>query len=254
MQTLTIPTRFNGPRSSGNGGWVSGQLAAELVGDTPDRPVRVKLLKPPPLGVPLGVQVTCDAASGAPVVDLTTAAGEVVSTATQVAVETPQVIEPVSLAQARSAAASFPGNSDHPFPTCYVCGTNRPEADGLALHPGFVAPGVTACVWRAPAEVAVTDSVSARARALAEMWAALDCPGGWSAGLSGRPMVLGTMTAAVLGWVPAGAQCQVMGRCDETRERTSLTTSMVWSDGQLVAWATAVWVVVDPGVFNQLMQ
>ena len=27
------------------------------------------------------------------------------------------------------------------------------------------------------------------------VWAALDCPGGWSAGIAGRPMVLGTMTA-----------------------------------------------------------
>lgn len=255
MLTLTIPTRYNGPRSSGNGGWVSGHLAAELVTDNPDVPVRVKLLKPPPLEVPLTMKTTPDAETGAPVVGLTTATGEVIGTAQRVSTPSPESIVPVSVADARAATATFPGLADHPFPTCYVCGTQRPDNDGLGLHPGFVADGVTACVWTAPAAVVpATDSAEAQAGALAEVWAALDCPGGWSAGLTGRPMVLGTMTASVLRPVPTGAECVVMGRCDETHGRKSLTTSMVWHDSQLVAWAAAVWVVVDPAVFNRLMQ
>ena len=48
--TFTIPSRFCGPPNSGNGGYVCG-----VVSTFADRPVRVRLRKPPPLETPLAV-------------------------------------------------------------------------------------------------------------------------------------------------------------------------------------------------------
>src|SRR5688572_7007607 len=49
--TITIDRRYCGPPDSGNGGYVSGRLAAFLEG-----PVQVRLQVPPPLGVELEVR------------------------------------------------------------------------------------------------------------------------------------------------------------------------------------------------------
>ena len=61
-------------------------------------------------------------------------------------------------------------------------------ATGCGSRPGWLddRDEETACAW------VPDDSVD-----LAQTWAAMDCPGGWSGGLAGRPMVLGTMTARV---------------------------------------------------------
>ena len=44
-------------------------------------------------------------------------------------------------AEARGAASRFAGHHDHPFPGCFVCGTERAAGDGLRLFPGPVAGG-----------------------------------------------------------------------------------------------------------------
>ena len=79
------------------------------------------------------------------------------------------------------------------------------------------------------------------------VWAALDCPGGWSAGIAGRPMVLGTMTARV--WrVPAPGEELVVTawqRGAEGRRHRSASTLHA-PDGELLGRAEAVWVAVDP--------
>ncbi|MFN3602998.1 MAG: hypothetical protein ACK4UY_16580, partial [Dietzia sp.] len=49
---LTVPSRFCGPPSSGNGGWSAGALAALAA---PGAPVRVTLRRPPPLETPMPV-------------------------------------------------------------------------------------------------------------------------------------------------------------------------------------------------------
>jgi hypothetical protein len=79
------------------------------------------------------------------------------------------------------------------------------------------------------------------------VWAAIDCPGGWSAGIAGRPMVLGTMTAqvdrlptvgephVVLAW-PMGGE----GR------RFHSGTALLDGSGAVLARAEATWIAVDP--------
>src|SRR5215472_13329794 len=49
--SLVIPSRFCGPRDSGNGGYVCGRIAAYV-----DGPATVTLRRPPPLATPMAVE------------------------------------------------------------------------------------------------------------------------------------------------------------------------------------------------------
>jgi hypothetical protein len=235
---LTIAHRFNGPPHSGNGGYVSGllaQLVLEEFGDTPGAKVEVTLRKPPPLDKPLTVRQPAETESlrlldGSTVVaeaELVEAAGE--------------LLDPVSFDEAVTAAKGFLGRSGHPFLTCFVCGPDHPS--GMHVFPGPV-PGrrdLVAAPWT-PAEDAVGPEF---------VWAALDCPGGWSAGdLAARPMVLGRMSVEMLGEqasVVAGERYVVVGRHVRTEGRKTFTASALYGpSGEPVASAEAVWISVDP--------
>src|SRR5690606_31023428 len=67
----------------------------------------------------------------------------------------------VSYEEAVAASRTYPGFTDHPFPTCYVCGPNR--TDGLRIFPGLLPGGRTAAGWQVPEDVAEVT-----------VWAALD--------------------------------------------------------------------------------
>ncbi|HEU4349604.1 MAG TPA: hypothetical protein VFR35_17650 [Actinoplanes sp.] len=213
---MQIPSRYNGPPGSGNGGWSAGAFAAAAgVGGVPE----VTLRRPPPLDTPM-------ARDGA---SFRAPDGTVVATVTRVD-DAGDPVPPVSFDEATVAALRYPGFTDHPFPTCYVCGPDRP--DGLRLFPGLVPDGRTAAPWIVPGDV--------RAETI---WAALDCPGGWSALHTGRTFVLGRIAARV-GALPApGAACVVVGRADELAGRKAWTRSTVYGpDGTPLATARATWI------------
>jgi hypothetical protein len=227
MELLRIPARFNGPPASGNGGWSAGLVAGLL----PDAPaVTVRLQSPPPLDTDLRSESGGDGS-------VLVLAGEVpVATVRASDRLASPVPEPVDHATALAAGGAYEGLDDHPFPTCFSCGTGR--TDGLGLRPGRVAgreDGAYAAAWT---PVEVSSEV---------VWAAIDCPGGWSAGIAGRPMVLGTMTAqvdvlptlgephVVLAW-PMGGQ----GR------RFHSGTALLDATGAVLARAEATWIAVDP--------
>lgn len=218
---MRIAGRYNGPPGSANGGITAGRLAA-YVGATA---VEVTLRRPPPLDVDLRV----DASGGSARLlhgDLLVAE----AVPSSVELEAP---EPVSLERAREAEASYGGLVDHPFPTCFSCGTAR--SDGLGLRPGPVAPGQAAAVWTP----ATDDPVM--------VWAALDCPGGWSADLPGRPLVLGRMALQRRGAVGVGEPHVVMAWTTGGEGRKVHTgTSLHGPGGELVALARATWLAVDP--------
>ena len=111
-----------------------------------------------------------------------------------------EVVAPVSLGEAVAASASYPGFTTHPFPTCFVCGTERAEGDGLRLFPGRLADRRTATPFTVPDDIRPE-----------LMWAALDCPGGWAVPLEGRPYVLGRLAARVEALPAPGERCVVMG-------------------------------------------
>jgi hypothetical protein len=230
--TLTVPSRYCGPPESGNGGWTSGHLATQVTA-SPGRPaVSVRLRTPPPLDRPMQVRPGDDGeallvdgdvlvASAAPVPPLPRA----------------DLPAPVTFAEALGVAGTYAGLHDHPFPTCFSCGTDRDPADALCLRPGAVPgrEGVHAAAW-VPQES--TPEV---------VWAALDCPGAWALGVGGRPMVLGTMTAEVDALPAVGEEHVVMAwaRGSEGRKHWC-GTALYAADGRLLALADATWIAIDP--------
>lgn len=234
---LTIAHRFNGPPHSGNGGYVSGmlaQLVLEEFGESPGAKVEVTLRKPPPLEKPLTVRQPAESES------LQLVDGSTVVAAAELVEAAGELIEPVSYEEAVAAAKGYAGLSGHPFLTCFVCGPDHPT--GLHVFPGPV-PGrkdVVAAPWTPAPDTLGPEFV----------WAALDCPGGWSAGdLAGRPMVLGRMSVEMLDHAPlaAGEPCVVLGRHVRTEGRKTFTVSTLYGpSGEPVASAEAVWIAVDP--------
>lgn len=234
LPPLTVDRRYCGPPTSANGGYLAGRLAAYV---RRAGPVRVTLRRPPPLDAEIAI-----AAAGERV--LATVDDLLVAEAEPATLDTDPV-DPVSFAAATEAAMGYAGRSAHPFPTCFVCGTARSAPDGLGLAPGPVAgrPDTTAAPWAPAAALAGPDHVLPTEL----VWAALDCPGGWTLALEGRPAVLGRITASVEARPVAGDTCVVMGRLlSRSGRRSEAATTVYDGEGRVLARAAATWVDVDP--------
>jgi hypothetical protein len=232
LDPLVVPARFNGPAGSGNGGWSAGALAAYV--DADGGAVEVTLRQPPPLDTPMEVVeddgVMTAMHEGAPALVARRAA------------LAPEGVTAVSMALAREAATRYPGLEQHPFPTCFTCGTEREPGDGLRIFPGRVddldeRPRVAAPWVAGEADLRV-------------VWAALDCAGAWAADMEDRMMVLGRMTAEVLGTPVAGEEHVVVGlaRGSEGRKHRTATT-VVDPRGAVLGRAEQVWIEVSPEAF-----
>jgi len=233
---LTIDRRFNGPPDSANGGYLSGRLAALLGGGRSGaEPIAVTLRKPPPLAAPMTV------VEDAPGLRLEQA-GVLIAEAAPADL-TGAAVEAVAADQAAAAARHYGGLVEHPFPTCFVCGPARPARDGLGLQPGLLADraDTTAARWQPDASLADGGAVRPEF-----VWAALDCPGGWTVDLVGRPMVLGRMTAQVRAVPQVGEPCVVMGRLNGRDGRKAFTTTTGYgADGRVLGQADAVWIALS---------
>ncbi|GIF07944.1 hypothetical protein [Actinoplanes siamensis] len=208
---MRIPARFNGPPGTGNGGWCAGVFAAASGAG------QVTLRRPPPLETDLEIKDN-----------------GVYDDRTLIASLEPgdagPGVGPVPWETAVAASKDYPGFTGHPFPTCFVCGPERP--DGLRIFPGRLPDGRTAAPWTVPAEVGVP-----------LIWAALDCPGGWTAIREGRPYVLGRIAVAIDELPEPGARCVVTGAVAELSGRKALVDSAVHGpDGRRLAIARATWI------------
>lgn len=263
MTVLVVPHRFRGPARSGNGGWTSGALAERLspvaVTGSGCEAVEVTLRRPPPLDTELSVaEEAGDGEAGAgerPARARLEHDGEVVAEARC----TDRPLAPVDRVDpdaAEAAMADYPGHRTHPFPECFACGPARGPGDGLRIFPGPV-PGrrdTVASTWTPHASLAesgdVVDTGLERV-GVATTWAALDCVGGWSEDLEGRPCVLGRMTARVDALPVVGEVHVVVGHRLRVDGRKTFTASTLYdSDGRVVATAEHVWIAVDPSAFN----
>lgn len=249
---MIVPARFNGPPDSANGGYAAGLVAQMVLGADPatvvaDRAVRVTLRRPPPLETALrvdtdpatgAVRITADPPAGTvPVADAPSGAVLVAEAEPVVGpdLSTGPVPPPVALADAEVAGTAYPGFTDHPFPGCYVCGPRHP--DGLRIFPGPTAPGRTAAPFVVPAD-----------RTVPTVWAALDCPGGWTVLAPGRPYLLGRMSATVAALPDAGARCVVVGELVATSGRKAeVRTALYDPAGRLLAAAQATWIAAAAG-------
>lgn len=231
-----IAGRFRGPTSSGNGGYTAGVLAACLPQAVA---VEVTLRRPPPLERELSA---VEAAPGWQLRD----GDDLVAEA--VAVDSPgQPVPPVDVATARAAEDAYAGLRHHPFPECFVCGPARASGDGMRLAPGRLPDGRTACTWTPDESLAgSTGGVEERF-----VWAALDCPGGWTGDLDDRPMVLGRIRALVVATPRVEQTYVVVGKLRWTEGRKTGTASSVYdAEGQLCGLASHTWIHIDPSQFR----
>jgi hypothetical protein len=235
---LVVPSRFNGPPSSANGGYASGRIAA-LVGA---EEVAVSLRLPPPLGRPLevvrdGDRVELHDGDGALVAD---GAPETLGM---------DVPDPVSPDEAGAASAAGERNwtAEHPFRTCVVCGPDRRAHDGLRVFPGELRDGMYAAPWT-PDETLGNGNGHVRPECV---WAALDCP--TSAPVAnfgnGPPMVLARLTARIAASVRIGERHSLVSwpLAVEGRKRHS-ACALFDSEGRLLAASRALWIELQGGL------
>ena len=228
MTSVVLGQRYRGPSASANGGYTAGILATTAA---PGAPASVRLRLPPPLETPLSI-------AGDRLLDGDAVVAEL--TRTEVDLDVPAG---VPLPDAVRATTRYAGFDEHPFPGCFACGTGRPPGDGLGLRPGPVAGReLVAAVWEPVA--GDTDA--------ATVWAALDCPGAWSVDVGGRPMVLGTIAADVRALPTAGEPHVVLGwHLGTEGRRTATATALYDPAGAVLAVASAIWIAVDPSLFER---
>jgi len=227
---LRLEERFCGPPATANGGYACGIIAELLGGD-----VEVTLRRPPPLDRPLRLRV---GDGGATVHDR----DELVAEA-QPATVPLGVPATASPAEARAAAGRSPLFPGHPFPTCFTCGPERAPGDGLRIFPGPLPGGdLWAAPWTPDPSVADQDGLVE----FAVIWAALDCPSGFAAGVGDTVMVLGRMAARVLARPRADtAYCLVAWRVGAAAGRKRPAGSaLLDAHGRVLAVARTVWVTI----------
>ena len=226
---ITISSRFNGPPTSGNGGYSCGVLAAYISG-----PARIRLHVPPPLDVPLSVEKTPD--GGVEMHHGETLVGSGAPAALDIALP-----DAPSLQEAQAAMADFPCYEGHSFPTCFVCGPKRSDHDGLEIFPGPVSDtGLVACPWR-PGKDLLDENGDVAAEFI---WSALDCPGYFAAmGTQLRPAVLGELVVDP-GQKVCGDQSLVVFAWPIAAEgrKFQAGTALASADGEIVACAQSTWI------------
>ncbi len=227
MTTLTIASRYKGPPTSGNGGYVCGLIAVTLQAE-----LKVRLLAPPPLETPLEL-----APQGEGEWVLSSAAGPVArGVAGRLELEVPS---PPQYVQAVWASQHYPGFREHAFPECFVCGPHRRRGDGLRIFPGMLDTGIVAAPWLPADDLDGGDGKVA----VEFLWAALDCPGYFAVSGGRRTMVLGEMQAHVDRRVHVGEPCTVIGwKLGAEGRRHYAGTAIFDEDGELCARARATWV------------
>jgi hypothetical protein len=153
MDTIIIPSRFEGPSGSAQGGWTARHLAAHLDGS------HTYAFRS---HIPLDTALTVDRERSA----LIGPAGELVIEASP---WTPDIVEtpPVSLDDATEARTRFSRFlNPNPVPDCFSCGS-RPDSMGVRASP--LDDGRFATDWTVP------DWAEDPLSASAALWAALDC-------------------------------------------------------------------------------
>ncbi len=234
---ITIPSRFNGPPESGNGGYSCGVLAAQF-----DGAARVRLHVPPPLDEAMDLRRQADGTVAMYRDDV------LVGTGASGTLDL-DIPEPPSLPAAEAAEAGFICYDGHTFPTCFVCGPGRADHDGLELFPGPVASwDLLACCWRP-----TPDLLDANGEVRPEIvWAALDCPGFYAAfGEEPEPALLGELTGERFSAVP-GDEALVVYAWPLGREgrKAWAGTAVATADGRVLAAARSTWIVLKTDAAN----
>jgi hypothetical protein len=229
--TVTVPASRCGPPGMANGGWVSGTVAGHLGAG----PIEVTLRAPTPPDTPLDLRAADD--------DATLSLGDQVLVSARRSPGAVHAPEPVDWAAAEAAEAGFVGHHDHPFPGCFVCGTERAVGDGLRIFPGAVAGGrgrMAAVFTPAPAHAGAHGRLPAAA-----VWAALDCPTAWVNMTEGAVALLGRLRAELRGDLRPGRPYLVVAESAGVEGRKAYGRAAIYErDGRLLAASQATWISV----------
>jgi hypothetical protein len=235
IDTLTIDARYNGPNTSGNGGWVAGSLARLLHTGS----VSVSLRAPVPLAVPMRVRRRDD---GTIALEndgvLVAEAGE-----SELELNVPMAPDPdeaeAAGVMARKAGAQA---ADTTYARCFSCGSTR--SDGLGIVPGPVGKdGIVATTWIPPSFAADAGGhLSVEAA-----WAALDCSAGfaWMNRLAaGTPIITARMTAVVDQPLQAGHLYTVIGwPISQDGRKLHAGTAIFDATGTVQARSRQLWLI-----------
>ncbi len=233
VESITIAARFNGPKNSGNGGYVCG-----VVGDLIDGVAEVTLRTPPPLETSLRIERDDEGSVQVRDGDL------LVATARSIVFDPPKMPTAPSWDEAAEASHDYLGHRRHEFPTCFTCGPAR--ADGLGIFPGPIAGGMVAAPWMPDASLPNDGGEVATPI----IWAALDCPGAWvdARDLTESPVVLGRMSAVISAPLEIGRRYVAMAhKLGEDGRKSFAATALVDESGTAVALARQVWISLDRG-------
>ncbi|MGF1456281.1 MAG: hypothetical protein ACFB6R_13015 [Alphaproteobacteria bacterium] len=242
LRTVTIPARFNGPPDSGNGGYVSGRIAAFLPAADDVHWPEITLRAPTPLDTALTVGMHEDGTVPVTHGDTLVCLGRM-ATAN---LHTPAAPR---LEQALSGRRHFRCWDAHPLPTCFVCGTARAEGDGLRVFTGPFeghTDFMVAAPWTPHASMAgpdglITDDI---------LWGALDCPGAFAvdeATASGLKL-LGRLSARIHRRPEPGTPLIVAGwYLGSEGRKHGAGTAVFDTDGALLAEAKALWIELRAG-------
>lgn len=232
---VVIASCYNGPPSSGNGGYVMGIMAQGLSG-----PVEAVLKVPPPLDKPLRRENSNSTVSLFDGDTLVGTAHEV-----DAAIQERLLPSPLSLAGSPVEGPEMEGKF-RPFGSCFVCGDERSDGDGLCIHSQNVEgqQGMVAAPWHIHENFADGGGCVAPEY----IWAALDCPG-YFACAPGEAALLAKFTVEVLMPLKATGTATVVG-WDLTENRSGRKrlsgTALYSPEGALVAKAHALWITIDP--------
>jgi hypothetical protein len=229
-ESIRIPSRFNGPLDSGNGGYCSGVVAG-FVGAAAE----ITLRRP----VPLDKQLDVVREDGA----VSVQDGEaVVAEAHPLTGLDVVVPAPVTPDEARAATARYRGLPDGVFSRCFVCGRARDDAFGVFA--GAVdGRQLVASPWTPPSWTAdATGNVQPEF-----VWSVLDCPTYFATYMDQdlAPGVLARLAARIDAPVAAGEEHVVTAWPIEVDGRKRHAGCAVFSrDGEALAVARAL--LIEP--------
>ena len=239
IETLIIGRGFNGPRLSGNGGYVGGVLAGRFTrAFGGDGAVEITLRAPIPIDTPLQIRRDGDAL-------LLKDGGTLLCEARAGSVDHLQPPPPpTDWADVMRRSEDGGSAEDSDFHWCLVCGRGRALGDGLRVF-GTHGPGPgrsLSCYVPHPAHADADGRIGPEF-----LWGTLDCPGAWAAQDPDdwRTALTGRMTAKVLNPPRVGERCAVVGwRIGADGRKLYSGTALYTEQGRLCAIGHCTWIVL----------
>lgn len=192
----------------------------------------VTLRKPLPLSTPMDIEIDRDS--------IQLMNSEVIMAAVKPGDLEFEAPVPPDYQTAVEASKNFIGFKHHPFPTCFVCGTDRKPHDGLCIFPGLTEDkSMVAAPW-----VASPSFADSQGNIRNEfIWSVLDCPGAFAIADNGKHKLLGRMTVLNKKSISINEKCVIIGWFKKNDGRKNFTGTAIFSESKgLCAVGHGIWI------------